>query len=133
MGDGGSKAREIDLGDDNGDVLVKVNGARIEVDADGNFRGLPAPVNDSPIKGTLEIGAIEPNGDHKGEIYGDWSKEYGDGYRSIWFSPASSRLIDHYAAAAWARARRFFADKKARRLSDDVERQGRGVHEHFQP
>ena len=82
---GSNKARQIDLGEDFGDVVVKANGARVEIDADGSIHGLPAAANDglfvppvassdvSPLlrtKATPEIGAIESTGEHKGEIYG---------------------------------------------------------------
>ena len=51
---------------------------------------------------TPEIGAVALAGDHKGEIYGGvWSKKYGGDNKPIWFSVAP-RLMDHYAAAAWA-------------------------------
>lgn len=49
-----------------------------------------------------EIGDVERDGDHKGEIYGGlWPKEYGGDDKPIWFS-AARKLMDHYAAAAWA-------------------------------
>ena len=51
---------------------------------------------------TNEIGTVALAGDHKGEIYGGvWSKKYGGDNKPIWFSVAP-RLMDHYAAAAWA-------------------------------
>ena len=37
MGEGSSKAREISLGEDFGDVAVKVNGVRVEVHTDGSI------------------------------------------------------------------------------------------------
>ena len=37
MAEGSSKAREIDLGDGFGDVALKVNGATVEVHADGSI------------------------------------------------------------------------------------------------
>jgi hypothetical protein len=45
-----------------------------------------------------QIGAIEYDGDHKGEIYGGI---YPGDNRPIWFSVAS-KLMNHYNAAAWA-------------------------------
>jgi len=87
MGEGSGKAREISLGEDFGDVAVKVNGIRIEVHTEGsitvNVQGATitidkngtvarqAAANDaSEAKTTHEIGYIERDGDHKGEIYG---------------------------------------------------------------
>jgi hypothetical protein len=91
-----SKATEMDFGN----VLVKVNGATIDVSAngyvvatspsgvEGRHAAAPdaaAPANDGlfvppiasgdvsrllPAKSTHEIGAIESTGEHKGEIYG---------------------------------------------------------------
>jgi len=62
------RAREIDLGDDFGEVIVKANGARVLIGADGSFQGLPA--NDRASDATPEIGDIARDGNHKGEIYG---------------------------------------------------------------
>src|ERR1039458_3938381 len=78
MGEGSSKAREISLGEDFGDVAVKVNGVRVEVRTDGSILAYtngpvqvhPAANDASEAKTTHEIGGIERNGDHKGEIYG---------------------------------------------------------------
>ncbi len=113
MAAGNGKVREISLGDDFGDVVVKANGAQVKISADGSFHGLPAPPNDSlsvpPIasgdvspllraKAAHEIGAIESAGEHKGEIYGGI---YPADNKPIWFSVAL-KLMDHYAAAAWA-------------------------------
>jgi hypothetical protein len=100
MSEGSSNAREISLGDDFGDVVVKANGAQVEISADGIIHGLPAAANDTAAKAaTPEIGAIESTGEHKGEIYGGI---YPADNKPIWFS-AASRLMDHYAAAAWAK------------------------------
>jgi hypothetical protein len=116
MGEGSGTAREISLGDDFGDVVVKANGAQVKIGADGTIQGFPAPANDGlsdppaanaayrllSAKAAHEIGAIESTGEHKGEIYGGiWSKEYGGDNKPIWFSTAP-RLMDHYDAAAWA-------------------------------
>jgi len=146
-GCGGGKAREISLGDDFGDVAVKVNGVRVEVHTDGSVDAYtegvvkvhsaanddkstadsavkewngsewqkptppplrllregelpkPGPADDSAAKAaTHEIGAIESAGEHKGEIYGGI---YPADNKPIWFS-AAPKLMDHYAAAAWA-------------------------------
>jgi hypothetical protein len=51
------------------------------------------------IIGDREIGAIESTGEHEGEIYGGI---YPADNKPIWFSEAP-RLMDHYAAAAWAK------------------------------
>ena len=58
MGAGNDKTREIDLGHDFGDVVVKANGAQVEISADGSIHGLPAPANDTAAKGksSPEIG-----------------------------------------------------------------------------
>jgi len=53
-------------------------------------------------KPASQIGDIEREGDHKGEIYGGiWSKDYGGDNRPIWFLVAP-KVMDHYKAAAWA-------------------------------
>jgi hypothetical protein len=119
LADGGGKSREISLGGDFGAVVVKVNGAIIEVGADshvivstrGGVELQPAandglfvpPVASSDVSrllppATPEIGAIESTGEHKGEIYGGI---YPDDNKPIWFS-AAPRLMNHYNAAAWA-------------------------------
>src|SRR5712691_7593092 len=96
------KAREIDLGDDFGDVVVKANGAQVRISADGSLQGLPAPANDTAAKATHEIGAIESAGEHKGEIYGGiWTEEYGGDNKPIWFL-AAPKSMDHFNAASWA-------------------------------
>jgi hypothetical protein len=58
MGEGSSNARELSLGDDFGDVVVKANGAQVKIGADGSIHGLPAPANNSAAKGKTapEIG-----------------------------------------------------------------------------
>jgi hypothetical protein len=106
MMDGSSKAREIDLGEDFGDVVVKANGATIKVDANSHVIvttsggvELQAAANDTATKATTpEIGAIESTGEHKGEIFGG---TYPADNKPIWFS-AAPKLMDHYNAAAWA-------------------------------
>src|SRR6266849_6232462 len=98
MSEGSSNAREISLGDDFGDVVVKANGAQVTIRADGSLHGLPASANDSAAKVTHEIGAIEIDGEHKGEIFGGI---YPADNKPIWFSP-TYRLMNHYKAGAWA-------------------------------
>ena len=57
---------------------VVLNGATIERAADGHLVisapgtviTKPGPANDTAAKATLEIGAVESTGEHKGEIYG---------------------------------------------------------------
>jgi hypothetical protein len=87
-------------------IRIVLNGATIERAADGHLvistSGTvitkPGPANDTAAKATHEIGAIESAGEHKGEIYGGI---YPADNKPIWFS-AAPRLMDHYAAAAWA-------------------------------
>ena len=51
------KTREISLGDDFGDVVVKANGAQVTISADGSLHGLPAAANDAAKpKTAIEIG-----------------------------------------------------------------------------
>ena len=97
--------REISLGDGFGEVAVKANGIRIELHADGSVDAYTAgavkvhpAANDSAAKAAPEIGAVERDGEHKGEIYGGI---YTDDNKPIWFL-AAPRLMDHYKAAAWA-------------------------------
>jgi len=47
MAEGSGKAREIDLGHDFGDVVVRANGAQVTIGANGSLHGLPAPANDT--------------------------------------------------------------------------------------
>jgi serine phosphatase RsbU (regulator of sigma subunit) len=47
MTEGSNKAREIDLGDDFGDVVVKANGAQVKINADGSLHGLAAAADDT--------------------------------------------------------------------------------------
>src|ERR1039458_4256227 len=106
MGEGSSKAREISLGEDFGDVAVKVNGVRVEVHTDGSVDAYtdgpvqvhPAANDASEAKTTHEIGTVEKTGEHKGEIYGGI---YPADHNPIWFLEAR-KLMDHYKAAAWA-------------------------------
>jgi len=114
MTDSSGKAKEIDLGESFGDVVVKANGAQVSIGADGHVtvstRGgveLRAAANDEVELGCVgapepqsgqQIGAIESRGEHKGEIYGGI---YPADNKPIWFSEAP-KLMDHYAAAAWA-------------------------------
>jgi hypothetical protein len=59
----------------------------------------PAPANDSASKATHEIGAIDRDGDHKGEIYGGILPS---DKKPMWFSQLVPKVMDHYKAAAWA-------------------------------
>ena len=110
MGEGSGKAREISLGEDFGDVAVKVNGVRVEVHTDGSVDAYtdgpvqvhPAANDASEAKTTHEIGTVESTGEHKGEIYGGI---YPADNKPIWFS-AAPKLMDHYKAAAWAEGQR---------------------------
>jgi len=85
---------------------VVLNGATIERAADGHLVisapgtvvTRPGPANDSAARSSPEIGAVESCGEHKGEIYGGILPSDN---KPIWFS-AAPKLMDHYAAAAWA-------------------------------
>jgi hypothetical protein len=68
MSEGNGKAREISLGDDFGDVVVKANGAQVTISADGSLHGLPAPTNDSAAtaKAALQIGEPDDGGAYVG-------------------------------------------------------------------
>ena len=50
MDEGSDKAREVDLGRDFGDVVVKANGTQVKITADGTIHEVPAPANDIPGK-----------------------------------------------------------------------------------
>jgi hypothetical protein len=53
----------------------------------------------------IEIGDIEREGDHKGEIYGGiWPEEYGGDNKPVWFSEPPE-LMNHWCAATWAWAK----------------------------
>src|ERR1035437_7000965 len=101
MGEGSGKAREISLGEDFGDVAVKVNGVRVEVHTDGRVDAYtngpvqvhPAANDASEAKTTHEIGGIERNGDHKGEIYGGI---FPDG-KPGWISEEPNPMSPYYA------------------------------------
>src|ERR1039458_3386361 len=102
MAEGSGKAREIDLGENFGDVVVKANGARMEVGAGGHVAVsapdwvelLPVPANDSASKVTHELGVRETDGPHKGEIYGGI---YPADNEPIWFSE-EPKPMSHYEA-----------------------------------
>ena len=115
---GSGNAKEISLGDGFGEIALKVNGATVEVHADGSVAAHtagdvdaytngavhlhPAANDDSKAMAAPKIGAIESTGEHKGEIYGGI---YPADNKPIWFS-AAPKLMDHYAAAAWAQGQR---------------------------
>jgi hypothetical protein len=82
-----------------GDIMVEFhrNGS-LDVYTSGSVKVHPGPANDTSSKATPEIGAVESTGEHKGEIYGGI---YSADNKPIWFS-AAPKLMDHYAAAAWA-------------------------------
>jgi hypothetical protein len=89
-----------------GKDFVVMGDDRVEVSPDSNVVVYTneavqtnSPFGEAAAKAaTHEIGAIESAGDHKGEIYGGI---YPADNKPIWFS-AAPRLMDHYAAAAWA-------------------------------
>jgi hypothetical protein len=125
---GSANAKEISLGEGFGEVALKVNGATVEVHADGSVDAytagdvdawtnasvrVHAAANDSlsvpPIassdvsrflraKATLEIGAVESTGEHNGEIYGGILPSDN---KPIWFL-AAPKSMDHFNAASWA-------------------------------
>ena len=66
MSDGGGAAREIDLGESFGDVVVRANGAQVTIGADGSIHGLPAPANDIASKAALQIGDLDDGGTYAG-------------------------------------------------------------------
>jgi hypothetical protein len=109
----GSSAKEISLGEGFGEVALKVNGATVEVHADGSVAAhtagdvdawtnasvrVHAAANDTGAKATLEIGAVALAGDHKGEIYGGILPSDN---KPIWFL-AAPKSMDHFNAASWA-------------------------------
>ncbi|MGC2468043.1 MAG: hypothetical protein WA517_22825 [Candidatus Acidiferrum sp.] len=96
MAHGSDKAKEIILGDDFGEVIVRANGATVQIHADSSVETYP---NDTAANVAREIGDIECDGDHKGEIYGGILPSDN---KPIWFSQPAPRLMNHYNAAAWA-------------------------------
>ncbi len=87
---------------------VVLNGAAIERAADGHLvisssgtvLTRPYSANGTSLKAaTHEIGDTEMAGKHEGEIYGGI---YPEDDKPIWFL-AAPKLMDHYAAAAWAK------------------------------
>jgi hypothetical protein len=105
-GSSGHGRREISLGDWFGTTVVQGGGIKVELSSDGTIdvytngavKVHPAANDDTKSKAAHEIGAIESDGDHKGEIYGGI---YPADNKPIWFS-AAPRLMDHYTALAWA-------------------------------
>jgi hypothetical protein len=104
-GEAPAKATQFSVSEDF--KMVVVNGVTIEKAADGHLvisaSGIvitkPGPANDTAAKATAhEIGVIESDGWHKGEIYGGI---YPADNKPIWFL-AGPRLMNHYDAAAWA-------------------------------
>jgi hypothetical protein len=82
-------------------ITVNLQGATITIDKKGTV-AMQTAANDTAAKAKHEIGALESTGEHKGEIYGGI---YPADNKPIWFS-AAPRLMDHYAAAAWAQGHR---------------------------
>lgn len=68
MGEGSGTAREISLGEDFGDVAVRVNGVRVEISHDGIVTTKPAPANDAAAKteAPLQIGDPDDGGVYVG-------------------------------------------------------------------
>jgi hypothetical protein len=106
----GSNAKEISLGDGFGEVALKVNGTTVEVHADGSVDAYtagavklhPAANDTAKSRAVLQVGDIESNGDHKGEIYGGI---YPADNKPIWFLGAP-KLMTHFEAATWAEGQR---------------------------
>src|ERR1019366_4257894 len=102
----GAATQGISISADFNTVVLK--GITIERAADGHLvfsapggtvlYKQPAPANDTVAKSAHEIGDIERDGEHKGEIYGGILPS---DQKPIWFSTAP-KLMDHYKAAAWA-------------------------------
>jgi|SRR3984957_10887905 len=95
----------VDFGDADGRVSLEVDGIKVTVNPKHGvdvYTDLPVvkhpATNDTAVKATPEIGAIESTGEHKGEIYGGI---YPADNKPIWFS-AAPKLMDHFKAAAWA-------------------------------
>jgi hypothetical protein len=116
--------------------MVVLNGVWIERAADGHLLIFapgtvitkPGPANDA-AKATHEIGAIESTGEHKGEIYGGILPSDN---KPIWFS-AAPKVMDHYAAAAWAKEQGgSLPTRKHGDYLDTIKDQGR-IQNHFQP
>jgi hypothetical protein len=59
MSDSNGKAREIDLGETFGDVVLKANGAQVRISADGRIHVLSEPANDSAAKLKAALKAYE--------------------------------------------------------------------------
>jgi hypothetical protein len=85
----------------NGVTIQKAADGHLVISTSGTVITKPESANDSTARSSSEIGAIEKSGDHKGEIYGGI---YPADQKPIWFS-AAPKLMDHYAAAAWANER----------------------------
>jgi len=66
MSEGSGAARELDLGESFGDVVVKANGAQVRINADGSVHGLPAAANDGASKAALWIGDLDDGGIYVG-------------------------------------------------------------------
>jgi hypothetical protein len=88
-----------------GHLVISVPGGVVKQGAAPANDGLfVPPVASSDVsrllraKATLEIGAVESTGEHKGEIYGGI---YPADKNPIWFS-AAPKSMDHFNAASWA-------------------------------
>ncbi len=116
---GHSNAKEISLGDGFGDVALKVNGATVEVHADGSVDAytagsirLHAPANDSVVVNVEpQIGDVMPAW-HKqaGWIYAGISKTT---HQSFYVAPKDSGVFK------WKEAMAFAAKDGARVPSED--------------
>jgi hypothetical protein len=95
MSEGSSKAREIDLGNDFGEVVVKVNGTQVTIGADGSIYGPPIPANDTgaKLKTAPEIGDEMEDG----TIYAGISP---DTHQRMFATPADAPGVYEFNQAA---------------------------------
>jgi hypothetical protein len=117
MSEGSGNWKVLDFGGEDGRVSLEIQGIKVKINpkhgvdvyTDLPVQVHPAANDDADAKATHEIrlrqgsggqvGDMERDGDHKGEIYGGI---YPADNKPIWFS-AAPKLMDHYAAAAWAK------------------------------
>ena len=75
MSEGASKARKISLGDNFGDVVVKVNGVRVEVHTDGSILAYTNGRVDAYTNGAVQV---HPAANDDGEAKAGATPEIGD-------------------------------------------------------
>jgi hypothetical protein len=77
---GTGNVREIDLGDDFGDVVLKANGAQVTIGADGSLHGIPAAANDKAKSGAaLQIPLRQSPSREGGQALGEHAFASGGG------------------------------------------------------